>query len=113
MSTLGGWAIGKGLFEWMKGNFYGQRVVEFGSGSGSKELAKICQLVSFEHDPFWASKGDGNVVIYAPIIDGWYDLRVVNTAWRFAEPRCVIVDGPPAAIGRRGVLEFLRSSALD
>ena len=89
----------------------GSVVVEFGSGHGSQVLSEHFDLYSFEHDEAWLGV-TSSTYIHAPIVEnkhaaeagekGWYDLDVVKQHWP-ADPRCVIVDGPPGFIGRCGI----------
>lgn len=106
-SALGGWAMGRAMFDWVLVNVSPDEVVlELGSGSGSIELARRRTLVSLEHDAQWVPRSNGNAVVYAPIQDGWYDRRVAAAVFAATMPHVVLVDGPPAAIGRVGFLDF-------
>lgn len=114
MSNLGGWAIGQGMLEWIQGRFNGlTTIMELGSGSGSIELAKRFPVISVEHDPEWLSKTDGNMVVYAPIVDGWYDPRVMFPLASIMDPCLIIVDGPPARIGRSRFVDFFEAAFLS
>lgn len=111
---LGGWAIGQVMFDWINWNFnVGSAIIEFGSGSGSIELSKNYRLISVEHDPEWLAKTDGNLVVYAPIVDGWYDRRVVSRLVDIMDAHLIIVDGPPAKIGRDGFVKFFESVLIS
>lgn len=84
-------------------------VVELGSGHGSAPLAAAlpegCRLVSVEHDERFIALVPGLSYIHAPIVDGWYDAaRVRASLPPPAEIAAVVIDGPPRAIGRAGVL---------
>ena len=114
MPSLGGWAIGQGMVDWI-GSKFGpmSTIMELGSGSGSIELSRRYQVISVEHDPEWLPKADGNMVVYAPIVNGWYDPRVVVPLANIMDPHLIIVDGPPARIGRDGFVPFFEAVFLS
>ena len=93
----------------------GSTVVEFGSGHGSELLAERFRLISFEHDEEWLGVTSSHY-IHASIQSnhysdlegetGWYDAKTVIDNWP-KDIDCVIIDGPPGAIGRTGILSII------
>jgi hypothetical protein len=87
-------------------------VVELGSGFGTAKLLEMLPegvgLVSVEHDKAFVDLVTGSRYIHAPIRAGWYDPRVLRDELPpVADIRAVIVDGPPAKIGRKKLLKYL------
>jgi predicted O-methyltransferase YrrM len=119
LGAVGGWALDAGLLYHLCGvldRYPSARVLEFGSGRGSKVLARLCanrgaSLVSVEHDPKWYAETSQELqrrgltehasVRLAPLVDvevygipgKFYDLSWLSPEDRFD---IVIVDGPPA-----------------
>lgn len=93
----------------------GLTVVEFGSGHGSQILADRFRLISFEHDEEWLGVTSSNY-IHASIQSnhysdlegetGWYEVKTVVDNWP-EKVACVIIDGPPGAIGRAGIFSII------
>lgn len=99
---------------WMASRLEGKvgYVVELGSGHGSTRLSsllpKTLRLISVEHNKQYVGLVPGPLYVYAPIRDGWYDRGVLEK--HLPKPdqiAAVVVDGPPKAIGRRGILNNL------
>lgn len=119
LREAGAWALDVGLMDHLADtlNAYQQpRVLEFGSGRGSKMLARLVgnrggRLVCVEHDPTWAARTQGEFdrhglsthaqVAARPLIQTefmgqpglFYDMSFLTEADVFD---VVIVDGPPA-----------------
>ena len=103
------------VFDWIDSNInYGSRILEFGSGNGSKILSEKYDLISIEHDEAWLGKGNGRY-IHAEIKKnrystqfsqkGWYDVeKIVGLP---SDVELIIIDGPPGEIGRAGILNVL------
>lgn len=119
LAGVGGWALDAGLLHHLCAvldRYPSARVLEFGSGRGSKVLARLCanrgaSLVSVEHDPTWYAQTSqelqrhglaGHAVVrLCPLVGvevygipgRFYDLSWLGPEDRFD---IVIVDGPPA-----------------
>lgn len=82
-------------------------IVELGSGDGTLQLRQMGDVVSIEHDPVWVRPdAPGGRYIHAPIKDGWYDPEAIRgrlPQWYDV----LVIDGPPGAIGRLGLLKHL------
>lgn len=78
-------------------------VLELGSGAGSQELLKYFRLCSVEHNLKWVNKYHKNY-IYAPIVNGWYNCNILKNKLP-TDYKLILIDGPPASIGRMGFLE--------
>ena len=115
----GAWALDAGLLDHLADTFnryQHPRVLEFGSGRGSKMLARLVanrggRLVCVEHDPAWAARTGGEFkahgldayaqVVHRPLVDTefmgqsglFYDMGFLTESDVFD---IVIVDGPPA-----------------
>jgi hypothetical protein len=112
MQNLGGWAIDVEVLNWIQEHIpYGETILELGSGTGTVELVKDWNVYSIEHDASWVDYTDSNY-IYAPIVDGWYDVECVKKELP-AEYSLILVDGPTGAIGRRGFIEHLELFNTD
>lgn len=119
LRDAGGWALDVGLLHHLAGTLDGYkqpRVLEFGSGRGSKVLARLCanrggSLVSVEHDPKWhrhtsdaierAGLGAHARVRLCPLQDVDFMSvpgRFYDMSWLTAQDvfDVVVVDGPPA-----------------
>lgn len=110
------WMMPIEAFEWIESNIeYGNTILEFGSGKGTKRLCNNYEVFSVEHNVEWLGLAESNY-IYAPIVlnenhiigneIGWYDPNPI----REAIPKnisLIIIDGPPANIGRSGILDNL------
>lgn len=103
MSNLGGWAIDVEVLQWLREHIpQGETILELGSGTGTFELVKEWNVYSIEHDDSWIGYTDSNY-IYAPIVDGWYDVESVKNGLP-DEYSLILVDGPTGAIGRKGFI---------
>jgi len=91
-------------------------ILEFGSGYGSKELSAHCSIYSIEHDEKFTDLFDKVNYIYAPLKiqepinefndNHWYDIDVIRNSMP-SEIDLILLDGPPADIGRSGLLHHL------
>lgn len=85
----------------------GLRVLELGSGSGSQAMHELgATVTSVEHDEAYVLKYPDVNYIHAPIVNGWYDTKVLREQLP-AHYDVVVVDGPPGAIGRGGLFSNL------
>jgi len=101
-----GWSsIDKGVLQRMVECVPNGILLELGSGGGTLELSKYYKIYSVEHDYNWLNRYPTNY-IYAPIINGWYDVSILKQEISF-EYDILLVDGPPGFIGRGGFCEHL------
>ncbi len=110
-----GWSLPEELFEWIWTQIPdGASILEFGSGNGSLRLSKKYELISIEHDMEWLNLSNSRY-IHAPIVEnkssvefseqGWYNIENLVGLPLYVD--VIIVDGPPGAIGRSGILLYL------
>jgi hypothetical protein len=93
-SSFGDWSISKEMFDWISNNIPdGSTIVELGSGRGTKELVKKYVVYSIEHDIEWVGFEEKSNYIYAPLVDGWYDVSIVKNELP-EKYDLLIVDGP-------------------
>ena len=95
----------------------GGKILEFGSGDGTRILAERFDICSIEHDEAWAEKLDtechlipikSNRVSTENGQTGWYDVdEVLKVIPKDLD--IVIIDGPNGTIGRHGILSVLDS----
>mgnify|MGYP003118838942 FL=1 len=99
----------------LKGNFFGHfgrvvepgsTVLEFGSGKGTENLVKLGYNVFSveEHERFCSLYHEQ--YIHAPIVNGWYDKKIVLDAIKKIKYDVIIVDGP-AQGERKKIMEIL------
>lgn len=92
------WSIGVEIFNWISSNLEKDKIIlEFGSGVGTKDLAKYWKIFSVEEDVAWVNKYH-NKYIHAPIVDNWYDLKAIKNNMP-VQADLILVDGP--AYGKR------------
>lgn len=122
LAQLGGWALDVGMLNHLADTLDGYRqprVLEFGSGRGSRVLGKLVAarggtLTSVEHDADWVAStadairahalGDHARVVHCPLVETscfghttrFYDMGFLSLDERFD---VVVVDGPPEATG--------------
>lgn len=110
------WMMPIAAFEWIESNIeYGKTILEFGSGKGTKRLSQNYEIYSVEHNVDWLGFAESNY-IYAPIVlnegpivdneIGWYDPKPIKEQIP-KNISLLIIDGPPANIGRGGILNHL------
>lgn len=104
--SLGGWAIGEDLFNWIRENVeVGGHIIEFGSGDGTAHLVEYYEVISIEHNEAWINHVEGSKYIHAPISNGWYNWDALE-ALEYEYCDLILIDGPPESIGRQGILEY-------
>ena len=133
--TFGGWAINKPCFDYIRKVLPdGKTILEFGSGDGTRELAKYYKMYSVENYKEWVDKYD-STYIYAPIKfyetggssfdgteyftapedipgedtekqSGWFDPDIVKSNLP-KEYDLILVDGPNGQFGRAGFYKYL------
>jgi len=88
----------------------GSKLLELGSGDGTKYLAEHFRMTSVEDDPAFLNKHDSTYV-HAPIVQGcplgtWYSPDVIRSIPRDYD--AILVDGPSyrASLGRLGFWVF-------
>lgn len=106
-ANLGGWAIEKPLYDYIRAHFpSGSHIIEFGSGTGTIELAKHYNVWSIEHNEQYLGLAPSNY-IYAPLKYKWYDVDALKQRLPQTQD-LLLIDGPPANLGdRRKFLEYM------
>lgn len=116
-----GWSIGLDLFKYVTENYPSEkypRLLEFGTGASSKEWIEAGYIyMGVEQDFQWYNKAKKLEkiyytiprIVYAPIINGWYDSKVVMDLIESEnEIDIIVVDGPTKASGgRAGILKHV------
>lgn len=106
MFSFGGGFIGHKLFLWLVNNvLIGSTLLELGSGPGTGLLSNFYQMYSVEEDLTWVDKYD-STYIHAPIIDEWYDPKVIETQLP-AEYDALFVDGPKGSARRARFIDYV------
>jgi len=121
-TTLDDYAISRELYRWILDNVERDRtILEFGSGSGSRELARHYRVYSVEHDRRWLGLDAGVNYIHAPLTDygeyEWYNVEIVRERIP-SRYDLIIVDGPPnnprtSVIGRKGFVDNIHLFHTD
>jgi hypothetical protein len=96
---FGGSAISKELFDSItKLVPEGGKLLEFGSGEGTKALIRLWNVISIEHNLKYVIHGHGHETIRAEIdpVTGWYHAERVKIALRKGPYDLILIDGPPA-----------------
>ena len=106
VDSFDSWSISQYLFDFIRDILEdGKILLEFGSGWASGQFSKYYTVYSIEHSPEWLNRFDTHY-IFAPIKNGWYDIEAIKQGL----PKhydLILVDGPPATIGRGGLLNNL------
>lgn len=110
--AFGGWSIGKELFDYIRSVVPDEQVIlELGSGWSSEELSKHYTVYSIEHNQEWVGKYNTNY-IFAPIKNGWYDLKILKKSLPKAY-NLILIDGPTPAPRRLGFYHNLKLFNTD
>tara|TARA_B100000768_G_C10912793_1_gene222352 strand:- start:42 stop:515 length:474 start_codon:yes stop_codon:yes gene_type:complete len=102
-ANLNGFAISDEMFEWITNNLEKSKIIlEFGSGTGTRELTKHWEVYSVEQNLQWVGVAPKSTYIHAPIKDGWYDKDIVfkNIPKHYD---LLIIDGPGGSDLRPGI----------
>ncbi len=106
-SRFGGWSISEQLFKYIRKILpEGCTILELGSGQGTAELAQHYHMISVEHDKKFLNLYPSSY-IHAPIVNGWYDTRILEQQLKDLSYDLILVDGPTGAIGRGKFLDNL------
>lgn len=90
-----GYMISEELYLYIRENLSeGSTILELGSGDGTKILSDHYKMFSIENNEKWLNKYD-STYIYAPIINGWFDVDVLKRDLP-TEYDLILVDAPPA-----------------
>ena len=107
--VLGGWAITQQCFDWILDNVpLGSKVLEFGSGDGTGELAKHFEMTSIEESSDWLNIHPSKY-IHAPLENGWYSLKAIEEANLDTDYAMILVDGPTKRL-RAGMKPYVLSN---
>tara|TARA_R110002074_G_scaffold21185_1_gene66134 strand:+ start:449 stop:955 length:507 start_codon:yes stop_codon:yes gene_type:complete len=107
--VLGGWAITQQCFDWILDNVpLGSKVLEFGSGDGTGELAKHFEMTSIEESSDWLNIHPSKY-IHAPLENGWYSLKAIEDANLDEDYAMILVDGPTKRL-RGGMKPYVLSN---
>lgn len=99
------WSIDESLLYWLKQNIpKNSAILEFGSGAATDVLSKHFRMISVEDQTGFLDKYNTEY-IHAPLVDGWYDLSILEQkVFPRKDYQCILVDGPCRKSGRRSVL---------
>jgi len=86
---------------------HGSTILELGSGPGTIKLSEYFTMYSIEHDKKWVEYAPKSNYIYAPIVNGWYDVNKVKAGLP-SKYDLLLIDGPTGIIGRRKILDNLK-----
>lgn len=105
---FGGSGVEKVVLDWIDEQSP-KYIVEFGSGSVSTPyfISKGYAVTSIENDPLWLFNTRTVKYVFAPIVDGWYSRKSIESArslLSFAD--LYLIDGP-GCMQRDGLLNHL------
>jgi len=90
-----GYMISEELYKWILDNIpKGSRILELGSGDGTKILSEHYTMFSIENNEKWLNKYH-SIYIHAPIKNGWFDIDAIKRQIP-KEYDFILVDAPPA-----------------
>ena len=93
---FGGSAISEQLFEVVSALVPdGGKILEFGSGEGTRELLKRWEVTSVEHNPKYYVNREHTIPVTLDRETGWYHEDRVKIALNQGPFDLVIIDGPP------------------
>lgn len=106
-TNWGGSGITEAMYQWIRKHLPdGRHILELGSGDVStKNLAPHYRLTSVEDNPAFLHRHPSRY-IYAPLVDGWYDLAVLRGTLP-DDYDLILVDGPVGSEPRLGFLKNL------
>ncbi len=106
---MSAWKLGDIASNWVDQflSTKGKKILEFGCGDGTIERSKKYEVTAIEHDPLYVR--DDFRCIHAPLIFieqlscFWYDISYFKEL-KVEYYDIIIIDGPPAKIGRKGIM---------
>lgn len=98
----GNWSIDESLVFWLRSNLPdGSTILEFGSGPATNVLAETYKMISVENNLAFANQYKTECIV-APLVDGWYDLSILEkSVFNRTDYDCILVDGPARTEGSR------------
>lgn len=110
-SNLNNWSISEEMLNWLLDNIpKDSKILEFGSGTGTIELAEHYDVTSIENNPKWAYLSDKAKYILCRIDEKilWYNHDDLFFNINPNEYKVIIIDGPTKKDGNRlGILKYL------
>ena len=109
------WQLGEEAETWISQKFQNKSatILEFGCGKGTEARSSCHKITVIEHDIDYIV--DGVECMLASIMEnrfsekynekGWYDAKIIEQL-RGKKFDLIIIDGPPGAIGRSGILAY-------
>tara|TARA_R110000751_G_scaffold197125_3_gene302345 strand:+ start:1418 stop:2020 length:603 start_codon:yes stop_codon:yes gene_type:complete len=105
-----GCAIDVSMFDWIRQNLPdGSKILEFGSGTGTIELAKHYEVTCIEDSSEWMDVAKDAHYIYAPLKDNWYDWTHLEVL-KDETFDLILVDGPFDLDKRHGIVEWCKEN---
>jgi len=100
MSCSSGWSLSDQTINWINNNIQkGSTILELGSGDGTKRLLENYKVLSIEQNISFVGLHKKAEYIHAPLVDGWYDAKIIHKFLKDKKYDCILIDGP--ANGRR------------
>ncbi len=78
-------------------------ILELGSGVGDMLISPQFELYAIEQDSAFLGKLTGITYLYVPIVNGWYDAKILQRMLAKIQYDLVIVDGPRGSKNRLNI----------
>ena len=92
--TKGSWSISNNVVEFILSNLKNDStILEFGSGEGTGILSNNYNMMSIEQNKQYVDKYNSEY-LYAPIVNGWYDVDKVLSFLENKTYDAILIDGP-------------------
>lgn len=112
-NNLDYWALSIEAYDWIIENIpKSLKILELGSGNGSRELLKYWDVTSVEHNSKFIDSVENLKYIFAPLKNHWYDSEYLKPLLP-KQYDLLIIDGPPGSDNRLGILDNLDLFYLD
>ena len=98
------------LQDWIFNNLSeGSKILEFGSGTGTIELAEQYDVTSVEDNEEWLYLAQDSTYIYAPLVNDWYDWQALDIL-KNETFDLILIDGPYDLTKRTGVFDWFQAN---
>jgi len=98
------------LQDWLFNNLpAGSKILEFGSGTGTIELAEQYEVTSVEDNEEWLYLAQDSTYIYAPLVNDWYDWQALDIL-KNETFDLILIDGPFDLKKRIGVFDWFQAN---